>query len=62
MKAAHTSKRFEQHDGDILPHSINPSPNSNPNHNPNPNSVALGTNHRSVGVTLSGDWMAWGMA
>jgi len=31
MTGARTSKRLEQYDGDILPRSINPSPNSNPN-------------------------------
>jgi len=39
-------KRFEQYDGDILPRSINPSPNSNLNSNPNPMGVPLGTSHR----------------
>jgi len=46
MTGAGTSKRFEQHDDDILSRSINPSPNSNPNSNSNPMAVALGTNHR----------------
>jgi len=35
MTGARTSNRFEQHDGDILPRSINSSPNCNPNSNPN---------------------------
>jgi len=46
MTGARTSKRFEQHDGDILPRSINPSSNSNPNSSPNLMGVALGTKHR----------------
>jgi len=31
MTGACCSKTFQQHDSNILPHSINPSPNSNPN-------------------------------
>jgi len=39
----------------------NPGPNPDPSPNPNPNvGVALGTSHHYMGVTLSGDWMAWG--
>jgi len=53
VTGADTSKRFEQHDGDILSRSTIPSPNANANHEHGSwNQSALS------GCGLSGDWPA----